>query len=75
MISTHRAADGKKWAWRLDIAAPVRHDRFMERHALERLGHYLLSPESNADLWSVLGRWMRDTPWFRMVPDGVISPG
>jgi len=43
MISTHRAADGKKWAWRLDIAAPVRHDRFMDRRSLERLGHHVVS--------------------------------
>jgi hypothetical protein len=34
----------------------------------------LLSPESNTDLWSVLGRWIRDTPWFRLVTDSVISP-
>ena len=29
--------------WRLDIAAPLRHDRSMHRHALERLGHYIVS--------------------------------
>jgi hypothetical protein len=33
-----------------------------------------LSPESHADLWSVLGRWIRDTPWFRLVSDGAKSP-
>jgi hypothetical protein len=22
----------------------------------------------------VPGRWIRDTPWFRVVPNGVISP-
>ena len=43
MISTHRAADGKKWAWRLDIAAVVGHDRFMDQHALGRLGHHIVS--------------------------------
>ena len=26
------------------------------------------------DLWSVLGRSIRDTLWFRLVPVGVISP-
>ena len=33
-----------------------------------------LRPEFSADLWSVLGRWIRDTPWFRLVPDDLISP-
>ena len=32
-----------------------------------------LRPEFSADLWSVLGRWIRDTPWFRLVPDDLIS--
>ena len=35
--------DGKKWAWRLDIAALVRHDACMDRRALERLGHHVVS--------------------------------
>jgi hypothetical protein len=29
---------------------------------------------ANADLWSVLGRWIRDTPWFRVVSNDVKSP-
>jgi len=29
---------------------------------------------TNAFLWSVPGRWICDTPWFRVVPDGVKSP-
>ena len=43
IFHSFRAADGKKWAWRLDIAAPVRHDRSMDRRALERLGHHVVS--------------------------------
>ena len=35
--------DGRKWAWRLDIAALVRHDACMDRRALERLGHHVVS--------------------------------
>jgi hypothetical protein len=35
--------------------------------------HSLMSPEWNADLWSALGRWIRDTPWFWVGSDGVIS--
>ena len=31
-------------------------------------------PETTSDPWSVLGRWIRDTPWFRLVPDDLISP-
>ncbi len=38
-----RAADGKKRAWRLDIAALIRHDDCMDRRALERLGHHVVS--------------------------------
>ena len=38
-----RAANGQKWAWRLDIAALMRHDDCMDRHALERLGHHVVS--------------------------------
>ena len=30
-------------AWRLDIAALVRHDASMDRRALERLGHHIVS--------------------------------
>ena len=37
------AADRKKWAWRFDIAALVRHDRSMDRRDLERLGHHVVS--------------------------------
>ena len=37
------ATDGKKWAWRLDIAALVRHDACMDRRDLERLGHHVVS--------------------------------
>ena len=33
-----------------------------------------LRPEFSADLWSALGRWIRDTPWLWLVSDGVISP-
>jgi hypothetical protein len=32
-----------KWAWRLDFAALVRHDAYMDRRALERLGHHVVS--------------------------------
>jgi hypothetical protein len=32
-----------KRAWRLDIAALVRHDAFMDSRALERLGHHVVS--------------------------------
>ena len=35
--------DGMKWAWRLDFAALVRHDAYMDRRALERLGHHVVS--------------------------------
>ena len=35
---------------------------------------WALRPEFSADLWSVLGRWIRDTPWFWLVSDGVILP-
>jgi hypothetical protein len=35
--------DGTKWAWRLDFAALVRHDAYMDRRALERLGHHVVS--------------------------------
>ena len=34
---------GTKWAWRLDIAALMRHDPFMDSPALERLGHHVVS--------------------------------
>ena len=37
------ATDGTKWIWRLDIAVLVRHDACMDRHALERLGHHVVS--------------------------------
>jgi hypothetical protein len=37
------AADGKKRAWRLDIANLVRHDACMDRRDLERLGHHVVS--------------------------------
>ena len=43
MVSASLGIDGKKWVWRLDIAALVRHDACMDRHALERLGHYVVS--------------------------------
>ena len=43
ITSAIRAADGTKWAWRLDFAALVRHDRCMDRRALERLGHHVVS--------------------------------
>jgi len=32
-----------KRAWRFDIAALARHDPYMDRHALERLGHHVVS--------------------------------
>ena len=32
-----------KQAWRLDFSALVRHDACMDRHALERLGQYIVS--------------------------------
>ena len=35
--------DGTKSAWRLDIAALVRHDAYMDRRSLERLGHHVVS--------------------------------
>ena len=35
--------DGTKSAWRLDIAALIRHDRSMDRRDLERLGHHVVS--------------------------------
>ncbi len=35
--------DGTKWAWRLDFAAIMRHDACMDRRALERLGHHVVS--------------------------------
>ena len=35
--------DGNIWTWRLDIAAPVRHDACMDRRALERLGQHVVS--------------------------------
>ena len=38
-----RAADGKKRAWRFDIAAVMRHDRSMDRRSLECLGHHIVS--------------------------------
>ena len=41
--STLHAPDRKKWAWRLDFAALVRHDPFMDQRALERLGHHVVS--------------------------------
>ena len=34
---------GTKWAWRLDFAALVRHDACMDQHALEGLGHHVVS--------------------------------
>jgi hypothetical protein len=43
LLPLRRALDGNKWAWQLDIAAPLRHDRSMDRHALERLGHDIVS--------------------------------
>ena len=36
-------ANGTKWAWRLDIAVLVRHHDCMDRRALERLGHHVVS--------------------------------
>ena len=43
IVSAISAAGGKKRAWRLDIAASVRHDAPMDRRALERLGHQVVS--------------------------------
>src|SRR5262249_27940021 len=37
------SSDRKKWMCRLDIAARRRHDPSMDRHALERLGHHIVS--------------------------------
>jgi hypothetical protein len=34
---------GTKWAWRFDFAAQMRHDGCMDRRALERLGHHVVS--------------------------------
>ena len=38
-----RVADGTKRVYRLDIAALIRHDDCMDRRALERLGHHVVS--------------------------------
>jgi hypothetical protein len=34
---------GTKWVWRFDFAALVGHDGWMDSHALERLGHHVVS--------------------------------
>jgi hypothetical protein len=33
-----------------------------------------LGADATADLWSVLGRSIFDTPWFRLLSDGAIWP-
>ena len=38
-----RVADGTKRVYQLDIAAHIRHDDCMDRRALERLGHHVVS--------------------------------
>ena len=43
IISADSCGGRKKRAWRLDIAAPMRHDRLMDPRALERLGHHVVS--------------------------------
>ena len=43
MISAILCVGWKETAWRLDIATLVRHDACMDRRALERLGHHVVS--------------------------------
>ena len=43
IVSASCVSTGMKHAWRLDIAARVRHDACMDSRALERLGHHVVS--------------------------------
>ncbi len=43
LVEPVRATDGTKWSWRLDFSVLMRNDRAMDRHALERLGHHVVS--------------------------------
>ncbi len=49
-VSAHLPKRWKTLGIRLDIAARVRHDRFMDQHALERLGHHIVSQARRAEL-------------------------
>ncbi len=43
LVEPVRATDGTNWSWQLDFSVLVRHPRYMDRHALGRLGHHVVS--------------------------------